>query len=234
MTDDDPPVSETKATTIGDAAPLGSRGDESERVTLVVYEGDGAGASTRVLDLADGAHLLFGRSRTANGQIESDRVSRLHAQCRRRGATVTVEDAGSRNGTWVNGQLVQGERALASGDEVVVGPLTIVVSITSRVVARPRIESTRYLEERLAAEVDRGQAHHRRFSLVMLRLDGPPETADDASDRIFAALRPMDAIAEYVPGTLAVVMPERDAAAAEQAMRGLLDRARVRGAGAEA
>src|SRR5215468_6876207 len=231
---DDPRVSETKATTIGDVQPLGSRDDESERVTLVVYEGagDGPAASTRVLDLADGAHLLFGRSRTANVQIESDRVSRLHAQFRRRGATVTVEDAGSRNGTWVNGQLVQGERALASGDEVVVGPLTIVVSITSRVVARPRIESTRYLEERLAAEVDRGQAYHRRFSLVMLRLDGAPEAADDASDRIFAALRPMDAIAEYAPGTLAVVMPERDAAAAEQAMRGLLDKARVRGVGA--
>ena len=101
MTDNDPRV-ETKATTIGDAAPLGSRDDESERVTLVVYEDDGARASTQVLDLADGAHLLFGRSRTANVQIESDRVSRLHAQFRRRGATVTVEDAGSRNGTWVD------------------------------------------------------------------------------------------------------------------------------------
>ncbi len=229
---DDPRASETKATTIGDAQPLGARDDESERVTLVVYEdtGEGAAASTRVLDLADGAHLLFGRSRTANVQIESDRVSRLHAQFQRRGATVTVEDAGSRNGTWVNGQLVQGERALASGDEVVVGPLTIVVSITSRVVARPRIESTRYLEERLAAEVDRGQAYHRRFSLAMVRLDGPPEAADDAGDRIFAALRPMDAIAEYAPGILAVVMPERDAAAAEQVTRGLLDKVRVRGA----
>ncbi|HEX7836798.1 MAG TPA: FHA domain-containing protein, partial [Kofleriaceae bacterium] len=142
---------ETKVTTIGDAAPLGPRDDESERVTLVVYEGDGgddegggAGASTQVLDLADGAHLLFGRSRAANVQVESDRVSRLHAQFRRRGATVTVEDAGSRNGTWVNGQLVQGERALASGDEITVGPLTVVISIASRVVARPRIESTRY------------------------------------------------------------------------------------------
>jgi len=223
-------VIETKGTTIGDAAPLGARDDESERVTLVVYntdgEGDGAAASTQVLYLADGAHLLFGRSRAANVQIESERVSRLHAQFRRRGAVVTVEDAGSRNGTWVNGQLVQGERPLASGDEVVVGPLTIVVSITSRVVARPRIESTRYLDERLTAEVDRGQAYHRRFGLVMLRLDGAAELTDDASDRICAALRPMDVVAEYAPGILAVVMPERDAGDAEQAARSLLDRAR--------
>ncbi|TMQ28615.1 MAG: FHA domain-containing protein [Deltaproteobacteria bacterium] len=233
MSEDDPRPIETKATTIGDAAPLGSRDDESERVTLVVYEGDGAVASTQVLDLADGAHLLFGRSRTANVQIESDRVSRLHAQFKRRGASVTVEDAGSRNGTWVNGQLVQGERTLSSGDEVIVGPLTIVVSITSRVVSRPRIESTRYLEERLSAEVDRGQAYHRRFGLVMFRLDGAPEAADDAGDRICAALRPMDVVAEYAPGILAVVLPERDAMAAEQAARSLLDRARPRGAAVE-
>jgi len=230
MSDTDPLVTETKVTTIGDAAPLGARDEESERVTLVVYEGegDGDGASTRVLDLADGAHLLFGRSRSANVQIESDRVSRLHAQFRRRGATVTVEDAGSRNGTWVNGQIVQGERTLSSGDEVVVGPLTIVVSITSSVVARPRIESTRYLDERLTAEVDRGSTYHRRFGLVMLRLDGPTEAADDASDRICAALRPMDVVAEYAPGILAVVMPERDAGDAEQAARSLLERARTR------
>jgi two-component system response regulator AtoC len=232
MSDNTPRVIETKVTTIGDVAPAGARDDESERVTLVVYEGDGDGTSTQLFDLVDGAHLLFGRSRAANVQIESDRVSRLHAQFRRCGHTVTVEDAGSRNGTWVNGQLVQGERTLSSGDEVVVGPLTIVVTITSRVVARPRIESTRYLEERLTAEVDRGQAYHRKFGLVMLRLDGAPEAADEASDRICAALRPMDAIAEYAPGVLAVVMPECDAAAAEQAARSLLDRARTRGGAA--
>src|ERR1700733_4284406 len=117
MSDNVPRVIETKVTTIGDVAPGGARDDESERVTLVVYEGDGDGTSTQLFDLADGAHLLFGRSRTANVQIDSDRVSRLHAQFRRRGHTVTVEDAGSRNGTWVNSQLVQGERSLSSGDE---------------------------------------------------------------------------------------------------------------------
>jgi two-component system response regulator AtoC len=229
MSDNPGRVIETKITTIGDTDPLGSREEEAERVTLVVYQGDGDATSTEVHDLPDGGHLLFGRSRAANVQIESDRVSRLHAQFKRRGAMVTVEDAGSRNGTWINGQLIQGERALASGDEVVVGPLTIVVSITSRVIERPRIESTRYLDERLTAEVDRGQAYHRQFGLVMLRLDGVPEAADDASDRICAALRPMDSVAEYAPGILAIVMPECDAAAAEQAARSLLETARTRG-----
>ena len=112
MSDNELHVTETRGTTIGDTSPLGTRDDESERVTLVVYQGDGDGTSTEVHDLPDGGHLLFGRSRTANVQIESDRVSRLHAQFKRRGAIVTVEDAGSRNGTWINGQPVQGERTL--------------------------------------------------------------------------------------------------------------------------
>ncbi|MGH2899644.1 MAG: sigma 54-interacting transcriptional regulator, partial [Solirubrobacteraceae bacterium] len=155
-------------------------------------------------------------------------MSRLHAQFRRRGASVTVEDAGSRNGTWVNGHIVQGVHVLSSGDEIVVGPVSVVVTITSRVVARPRIESTRYLDERLAAEVDRGQAYHRRFGLVMLRLEGAPEAADDASDRICAALRPMDVVAEYAPGVLAIVMPEREPAAVEDAARTLLELAHAR------
>ena len=213
---------ETKVTTIGDAAPLGSRDDESERVSLVIYDGQ----STQMLELADGAKLIFGRSRTANVHIDSERVSRLHAQFTRRGPVVTVEDAGSRNGTWVNGVQVQGARTLSSGDEVTFGPLSVIVGITSRVVARPRIESTRYLDERLAAEVDRGSVYHRQFGLVMMRLDGAIEATDGASDRICAALRPMDVVAEYAPGVLALVMPELDAAEAKRASKALIDKAR--------
>jgi len=66
----------------------------------------------------------------------------------------------------------------------------------------------------------------------MLRLDGAAEATDDASDWICAALRPMDVVAEYAPGILAVVMPEHDAAAAEHAARALLDRIRSRGGAA--
>jgi len=215
-------VVETKVTTIGDSAPLGSRDDESERVSLVIYDGE----STQVLELLDGAKLLFGRSRTANVHIDSERVSRLHAQFVRRGSVVTVEDAGSRNGTWVNGVQVQGARSLSSGDEVTFGPLSVIVGISSRVVARPRIESTRYLDERLAAEVDRGSVYHRQFGLVMVRLEGAVEATDGASDRICAALRPMDVVAEYAPGVLALVMPELDATEAKQAAKVLIDKAR--------
>ena len=46
MSDNPRWVIETKVTTIGDAGPLGSREEEAERVTLVVYQGDGDRTST--------------------------------------------------------------------------------------------------------------------------------------------------------------------------------------------
>jgi two-component system, NtrC family, response regulator AtoC len=193
---------------------------DSERVTLVVYDDDTA--TTRVVELTDGAQVTFGRSRTCDVQVDSERVSRTHATFARRGAELTVTDAGSRNGTWVNGEAITGPRRLVSGDEVQVGSVTVVVSITSSIVARPRIESTRYLEERLAAEVDRGRQFQRRCALVFVQFEGPQELADDATDRLVAALRPMEAIAEYAPGVLAIVMPELDAEAAERHARGLV------------
>jgi len=61
--------------------------------------------------------LLVGRD-VACGVALSDRsVSRVHARLTRVGDGYTVTDAGSLNGTWVNG-VSTGERALLDGDEV--------------------------------------------------------------------------------------------------------------------
>ena len=193
---------------------------DTERVTLLVY--DDATAATRVVELPDGGEVTFGRSRSANVQIDSEQVSRIHATFARRGAELTVADAGSRNGTWVNGERIAAPHRLTTGDEVHVGSVTVVVSITAGVAGRARLEGTRYLEERLAAEVDRGRQFQRTCALVLVQLEGPPELADEATERLVAALRPMEALAEWAPGVLAIIMPELDAAAAERAARGLV------------
>ena len=198
-----------------------------DRTALVIYEGDGTGASSRVAELQDGTQFTIGRSRSADVRVDSERVSRIHARFERRGGELFVEDAGSRNGTAVNGTMITEPRRLRAGDEVVVGPITVVVSITSSVVARPRLESTHYLEERLAGEVDRGKRYRRQFSLAMVRIDGSSAEVDEASDRISAALRPMDILAEYSPSLLAIVLPELDAmtaAAAASKLRAIAQR----------
>ncbi len=215
----------TSAETVGAAGERAARA--APRAVLVVY---GEDDTTRVVEVPDGAQLTFGRSRNATVHIESERVSRIHARVTRRGDALTVEDAGSRNGTWVNGAAVAGAHVLASGDEIVVGPATIVVGVTTRVDARPRIHSGGWLEERLAAEVDRGLRYHRVFGLLMVRIDGAAPEVEAAFDRLSARLRPMDLVAEYAPSELAIVLPELDAAAADEAARALVAEARRRGA----
>jgi DNA-binding NtrC family response regulator/pSer/pThr/pTyr-binding forkhead associated (FHA) protein len=182
-----------------------------ERAVLVVYvEGNDAG--TRVVEIPDGAQLTIGRARTASIFIDSERVSRIHARINRRGSEIFVEDAGSRNGTWVNGEAVTGSRVIASGDEIVVGPATLLANITTR--AQPagaRVETSRRLEQELAMQVDRGMRFHRVFSLLMVRIDGDAADVDAAVDRISSKLRTMDLLAEYAPNEYAIVLPELDA-----------------------
>jgi hypothetical protein len=57
--------------------------------------------------------------------VDADGVSRVHAVLERFGDTWCVRDLGSRNGTFVNGGRIIGERALYPGDEVVLGRLRL-------------------------------------------------------------------------------------------------------------
>ncbi len=215
------PMSDTKLTEVSSSKET-RREPASERVTLVVQDGDAVNPSTRVVELVDGVPVTLGRSRTCEVVIESERISRNHVTFTRRGSGVEVVDAGSRNGTWVNGVQLSGVRRLVSGDEVVAGSATVLISITSRIAMPIRIESTRYLEERLAAEVDRGVHYKRQFGLALLQVEASPDLADAACDAIANALRPMDVISEYSPGVLAILMPELDAPETEQSARALV------------
>ncbi len=59
-----------------------------------------------------------------NDVVVDDRwVSRHHARIRREGERYVVEDLGSKNGTFVNGQRIAGPTELADGDVVQVTPL---------------------------------------------------------------------------------------------------------------
>ncbi len=48
-------------------------------------------------------------------------ASGQHARISADGSRLVIEDLGSTNGTWVNGQRIAGSRVAGVGDEVVVG-----------------------------------------------------------------------------------------------------------------
>lgn len=76
------------------------------------------------LPLANGP-IHVGRSHTNDLVLSDSRVSSHHAVLWVEGATVMIEDMGSRNGTLVNGERCSGRRALADGDEIAIGATTI-------------------------------------------------------------------------------------------------------------
>jgi hypothetical protein len=53
--------------------------------------------------------------------VDGDGVSRVHAAFERFGDIWCVRDLGSRNGTFVNGGRIIGDRALHTGDEILLG-----------------------------------------------------------------------------------------------------------------
>jgi two-component system response regulator AtoC len=199
-----------------------------ERALLAVYVA-GDDGRTRLLPLAEGAEVTVGRTRAATVHVDSERVSRLHARIHRVGHDILVEDLGSRNGTRVNGQKIEAPVKLKTGDQVEIGPITVVVSVTSAIARRTALGSTAYLEERLAAECDRGLRYQRGLALYMLRLEGATAAVDAAVDRVAAHLRPMDSLAEYSPDELAILVPEASAADADALGRRLVLAARGTG-----
>lgn len=85
----------------------------------------------RTFSLGEGTHVV-GRDLTASVWIHASVVSRRHASIAVLGERlVTVEDLGSRNGTWVNGARVTGVVPLRDGDELGIGSITLSVHISS-------------------------------------------------------------------------------------------------------
>lgn len=104
------------------AAPSGYPGREVRAGggRLVVVAGPHAGQS-----FALQAGLVLGRDPSNNGALPSDtKASRRHAQLVADGAGVALEDLGSTNGTFVNGQRIT-RVALAPGDQLVIGSSTL-------------------------------------------------------------------------------------------------------------
>ncbi len=91
---------------------------------LVVNRGAGCRVrlGNREIPLGEGENIV-GRDETAAVFVDSPRVSRHHARIRVRDGRAVIEDLGSKNGTCVGGQRVEGTVDLADGDEIALGPV---------------------------------------------------------------------------------------------------------------
>lgn len=79
----------------------------------------------KVVDL-DQPVIKIGRVKEMDIVIDNPSVSRTHAEIVKQGdGSWIVRDAGSSNGTFVNGDRVSGDRALKTGDEISLGKYSV-------------------------------------------------------------------------------------------------------------
>ncbi len=117
-------------------------------VILKVIDGAKSGAKIAVKK----NEFLIGRSQECHLCAASSAISRKHCKISRTDNRVTAQDLGSRNGTLINGAKIEGEVELVSGDELTVGPLKFMVTISPGINngKREQVKSVAEAVERVA------------------------------------------------------------------------------------
>lgn len=113
---------------------------------------DGAKVGTKIAVKKD--KFLIGRSPKCHLCAGHNSISRKHCAIIRHDASVTIMDLGSRNGTLVNEKKIEPEKEfeLSSGDEITVGSLRFMLTISHGIKnqKRPKVKSVAEAVERTA------------------------------------------------------------------------------------
>ncbi len=91
--------------------------------------------------------IIIGRSSDLDMVLVEDMVSRRHAKISSTDLEVYIQDMGSTNGTFVNGEKIAGRALLQEGDRILVGTSIIkVVAVEGSVAQQTEAEARRRLE----------------------------------------------------------------------------------------
>jgi diguanylate cyclase (GGDEF)-like protein len=172
------------------APPRDAPGD-AELIVIAHPEAKMIGSRYRIPRMAS---VVVGRADTADLRLHgSPSMSRHHATFRFVGGAATLEDAGSRNGTFVNGRRIAGPIALESGDRIQVGGvhckflhgLDVEAAYHDALLELATRDgltgayNRRFFEEELEREVERSRAHGYRLAVVLLDLDAFKHVNDE-------------------------------------------------------
>lgn len=190
------------------------------RATLTVLSPNGLG---RVIELNAGGTVL-GRNEEATVTVEDESMSRQHARFLRIAGAYLVEDLGSTNGTFVNGERIASPTELADGARIQLGLSTFLrfslQDETEYHAARQLYETTvrdaltgafnrHYLEERLTAEFAYAKRHGSTVTMLFVDVDhfkrvndthGHPagdEVLRAIAKRLLELVRTEDMVARY-------------------------------------
>jgi len=151
------------------------------KVALQVVEGPRTGE----ILVIERDHAVLGRGSEADLRIPDASLSRMHARFDRTGDTLFVTDLGSRNGTQVQGRMIEERTQVEVGDLVTVGRVVLRFSVQdAREVAASRelyeaavrdrltgLHNRGYFDDRLASEFAFARRHGSALALLLLDID---------------------------------------------------------------
>jgi diguanylate cyclase (GGDEF)-like protein len=198
----------------------------TEQAYLVVVRGTNVGEAYPVTSPT----MVIGRGAGVDVRVNDDGVSRFHCKLHDDTDGISVEDLGSRNGTYCNGdRLTTGMRRLVEGDRLQIGTVvfrfTYVESTGVTRQAEPADDAIdpltgaftrRHFIERLETDVAQAISRKIPLSLVLVHIDRSAEIASDqgpqALDRFTVSIanqirdnvRKDDILARFGPGDFAL------------------------------
>lgn len=124
------------------------------QVKLKVLQGSQAGKEIAI----PGDSFVIGRSSGCHLRPRSDLISRRHTEVAIEDGEVVVRDLGSRNGTYVNGERIEGDCKVKVGDQLRVGRLEFEILIDHSVGGRkrPKVESVKEAAARTVEDHGQG------------------------------------------------------------------------------
>jgi pSer/pThr/pTyr-binding forkhead associated (FHA) protein len=87
--------------------------------------------------------VIIGRAPGSDILLKRGSVSWRHCRLFRINEYAIVEDLGSSNGTWVNGERISGPHALDAKDEIRIGDYTLYVSVPEEMYSAPKRSAKR-------------------------------------------------------------------------------------------
>lgn len=231
---------------------LTARTPQNRRACLTVLTGSRSG---HVVAIKDGAFVV-GRAPKAELRVEDDGISRHHAHISSKTGRAWIEDLGSRNGTFVNGERIDRQVELREGDKIQVGRGTVLrfgyqdaldesfhASLLSSALrdGLTKLFNKRYLMDRLDSELKFAQRHNTAISLLLFDIDHfktindtHGHLAGDAvltkvAEVVLGAVRNEDVVARFGGDELAVLLRStvlESAAYTAERLRKLVEAAR--------
>lgn len=180
-----------------------------DKACLIVIAGSKVG---EMFPLESAATL--GRGVEADIRLTDDGISRAHCRITRDGDQLVLEDLGSRNGTYWNGEPVE-RHALADGDKIQLGRTTILKftyhdrleesfqrQMFDSALRDPltQVYNKRYFENRLTSELRYARRHGTPLALLLIDLDRFKEVNDSRGH--LAGDKALVTVAAHVQSTI--------------------------------